>query len=150
MQRWIVLAALMLLLGAGGAYVVWNQRQNKPDKVWTPIKLSKLVDDDEKKALEKRFSSLVRKPETLLKVVKALDLVSKFGVASEEEAVKELSARVFVETGPANPPTDQNPALNIGVQGKRKEAVLLRAISSQIMRELAPYLPKSKSAAPAF
>ena len=145
MQRWIVLAACVFLLGGGGAFAMWNRHQNKPDAVWSPLVLNANSTDNEKESLQKQVDTFLRGRTVLATVVKDLGLVARFQVGSEEEAIDELSRRMFIEIGQANPPANTSTSLNVGVRGKAKEHALIGEISSHLMKELSGHLASKKS-----
>ncbi|MGC4015653.1 MAG: hypothetical protein QM755_14195 [Luteolibacter sp.] len=147
MQRWIVIAVIALVLAtAGGGYALFNYRANKPERIWVPLKLP----EADLKPVSKKLDEALRKPALLSSIVKDLGLVSRFNVPTEEAAVAELSKRLFVEVGEANPPSDRTPALNVGVAGKRKERALLNEISSRVMKDVMALFGVSQPPAPVF
>ncbi|BCU76104.1 hypothetical protein [Luteolibacter sp. LG18] len=133
MQRWIVLVAALVILASGGAgFAYLNYRKNKPDRIWVPLKLQ----EKDLKPASEQIGTALRKPAVLMKIAKELNLAAKFKVASDEAAVAELSKRMFIEVAEANPPSDRTPALNIGVNGTRREHATLQEISARLTKEV--------------
>jgi len=133
MQRWIVLAGVLLVLAiAGGGYGRYAYNRNQPDRIWLPLKLP----EQDLKPVSKKLEEALRKPAFLASIAKDLNLAAKFQVANDEAAVAELSRRMYVEVGEAFPPGDRTPSINVGITGKRKEHALLEEISSRLSKEV--------------
>ncbi len=151
MQRWIALAVVVvLLLGMGGGALLWNQRRNRPDKVWVPLPLSPEAPEDARKTFAKQLDTELRKPSVLLGVATDVQLAEKFGLPTTEAAAEELGKRLFVELGQADTPMGKAPSLNIGVNGKSREHALLGKIAERLMQDVKRILGVKDQPAPSF
>jgi hypothetical protein len=137
MQRWIALVTVvLLLLGVGGGVLIWNHRQNRPDKVWVPLPLNPETPEDARSNLAKQLDTELRKPSVLKGVAADVQLATKLGLPSDEAAVAELTKRLFVEVGTADTSMGRIPSLNIGVNGKSREHELLGQVSIRLMKDV--------------
>jgi hypothetical protein len=151
MQRWIALAvAVVLLLGMGGGALLWNQRRNRPDKVWMPLPLNPAAPEDARKSFVKQLDTELRKPSVLLGVATDVQLAENFGLPTTEAAADELGKRLFVELGQADTPMGKAPSLNIGVNGKSREHALLAKIAERLMQDVKRILGVKDQPAPSF
>jgi hypothetical protein len=148
MQRWIALAAVVvLLLGVGGGALFWNHRRNRPDKVWVPLPLNPEAPEDARSKIVKQLDIELRKPSVLLGVATDVQLATKLDLSSTEAAVEELEKRMFVELGTADTAMGKVPSINVGVNGKSKEHDMLGQISVRLMQDVRRILGvKDKSA----
>jgi len=132
MQRWILTGFAACILGAvvlaGGA---WFYRQNKPDSRWVPIPLSESSTRFEREDLRKYLADSLQSPESLSVMVKELDLQTKLGAGTEEEAVAKLKSMMFIRIGEFQNPNTMMliPTVDVGVEGKRKQQHLLSGIA---------------------
>jgi hypothetical protein len=150
MQRWIVLGVVGIILTAGGAMLALRQyRQNRPAPVWVPMPLNSEVPEEKIKALVKDLKEKLSKPEVMLKVSKDLSLSSKWSLASDDAAAKELTKRLFVKIGETEAKDGKVPSLNIGVSGPEKDREISTNITKRIMQDVWPILgikpPPSKA-----
>lgn len=151
MQRWIALALVaILLLGSAGGTLLWNQRRNRPDKVWVPLPLNPEVPEDARRTFAKQLDTELRKPEVLLGVATDVHLAEKLGLPSTEAAADELGKRLFVELGTADTTMGKAPSLNVGVNGKSKEHALLGQIAERLMKDVKRFLGVKEPPAPSF
>ncbi|MEO5913894.1 MAG: hypothetical protein ABIS50_06650 [Luteolibacter sp.] len=137
MQRWIVVGVLaMMLICGGGAYGVWNYRQNRPAERWVELPINPDRSDDERERTAKLLLEKLRDKDLLAKVCKDLSVAGTWGMNSDSEAAEELSKRVFVRIGETGPPMGRIPAVHIGVRGKWKEIKLSDQISTRLMDDV--------------
>lgn len=151
MQRWIALAAVVvLLLGVGGGVLLRNHRRNKPDKVWVPLPLSLEAPEDARKTFAQQLDTELRKPSVLLAVAADTQLASKLDLPSTEAAADELGKRLFVELGQSETLTGKVPSLNVGVRGLAKEHEMLGQIAERLMKDVKRILGVKERAPASF
>lgn len=154
MQRWIVVAALVVCL-LGGATVVgvwWNHRQNRPDKRWVPLEFN----PDSTEA--QRQESVLHMRENLLTdailtgVVRDCDVQGEWELPSEEAAVAELRKRVFIDAGEFMVKGMPVATLNIGFRGTVGQKDFLDRLAGRLMddvrRMIAPQPAASSAGTP--
>jgi hypothetical protein len=132
MQRLILIGlAVCVFLGVAGVGGIWWMRQNRADSQWVPFPLNEETSREQRVELQKRLEEQLTKPEVLAKVVAEVGLQSKWGAASEQEAVTRLQALIFVREGEFKDPntTMTYATMDVGVKGKHKEHALLGEIA---------------------
>ncbi len=111
---------LMLLTG-GGLYAYREHLRSKPHPIWVPIALRADISMEDQKHLATEIEKNLRRDEVLRQVVIDTELQTKYGVADQDAAVKELEQRLFVEIGSVSRPEGNVPSLNVGVKGNGHE-----------------------------
>lgn len=142
MQRWIVIAALVLcLVGAGGVAAMWNHRQNKPDMMYLQLPIDQKVAADARKQFIDDLRRKLLTPEVLAGVARDCGVQAKLKLGSEQETIAELQKRGFVE--------DEGVHLHVGFRGKRKEHDILAECSTRLGEDLKKLLTVQSTPAPA-
>ena len=126
----------VILLGAGGAFALWNYKQNKPDKVWVPMRINPKLTTEQKEQAAEQIKAKLLEGDIMLKVAEDTALASELKLDSREAAATLLKERLFVEAGEANTPTGIVPAINIGMNGKKKEMKALGKASTRLMEDV--------------
>jgi len=136
MQRWIVVAALVLcLLLAGGTFGYWKIRQNLPDVQYMAIPFNPDTTPAQREQSVKEIRVRLVTDPILVGVVRDCDLVAKWKLPSEQAATAELRKRLIFEAGVTpmqNIPTD---TLNIGFKGKVFERKELNALATRLTED---------------
>ncbi len=138
MQRLILIGlAVCVLLGVAGVGGIWWMRQNRADSQWVPFPLNEETSTEQRGELQKRLEEQLTKPEVMAKVVAEVGLQSKWGAASEQEAVNLLQSAVFVRQGEFRDPntTLTYATMDVGVRGKYKEHALLGEIAVSLGKQ---------------
>jgi hypothetical protein len=152
MQRWILVAALVLvLLGGGGIFAVWKIKQQHPDFSYVPLSFSAGFTEEQREASVVEMRERLLTDAILTGVVRDCGIVSKWGLPSESAAVAELRKRVILRSG-----TDQingvyTDTLQIGFEGVVSENDELQALSRRLMEDVARLIqppPAQKTASP--
>lgn len=137
MQRWILIAAIVGILGmGGGGYAVWTYRQNRPTPMWVPILANSDPQPGWQEKASKELKDKLVEPPRLLKICQELHLASKWSLASDQEAVAEMSKRLFVRPGDADTPTGSVPCIHVGVNGPRKDLKLSGEIALRLVKDV--------------
>lgn len=140
MQRWIlwgILAAVgLVLIGGGGLYGYREYSQGKPAPVWVPIPLNPTISLEQQEEVAAQVSKSLRADEVLGAVVLDLGLIEKFGVTDEGAAIAELGRRLFVEAGTMATQMGENPSLNVGMRGSRREKDLSGEVAERIVKDV--------------
>lgn len=139
MQRWIGigLAVMMLVLGGGGFYALRVYKENRPSPMWVPMPLNPELSVEKRDEVAGKIKEALMKPELLLRVSKDLDLPQNLGVKSHEEAVSELTKKVFVNVGEADSPMGiKVPSINVGMMGKVKNQGVSGKIAMRLMDDV--------------
>jgi hypothetical protein len=155
MQRWIVVAAVVLvLLGGAGVFVVWKIKQQHPDFSYVPLGFSPESTEAQREASVTEMRERLLTDTILTGVVRDCGIVSKWGLPSESAAIGELRKRVILRSG-----TDQvdgvfTDTLQIGFQGVVAEHDDLQALSKRLMEDVLRLVtpspaPASSTPAPA-
>ncbi len=127
----------MLLLGSGGFFARRIYQQNRPQPIWVPLALNPELAADKQHEIANELKQKLLDPKILLQVSKDLKLPAKFALGSDEAAAREISQRLFVDVGEADSPTGLKvPSINVGINGKRKEAGLSGEIAIRLMQEV--------------
>jgi hypothetical protein len=151
MQRWIAWMVVgVLLLGIGGGALLWHHRQNRLDKVWVPLPLGAETTETARVNLAKQLDIELRKPAVLLAVASDLHLAEKFKLPSHEAAAAELGKRLFIELGQTDTMLGKTSTLNVGVNGKTGEHILLSQITERLMKDVQRAYEAKGSPAPSF
>ena len=141
MQRWIVLAALVLcLLGGGSVYGYWRYKQNLPDKRWVPLPFNAEVSKAQRLESVKMMRERLLTDEVLTGVVRDCDVQGKWELVSEEAAVEELRKRVFIEEGETLFKGIPAATLNIGFKGKVGESRELDLLAERMMEDVKRFI----------
>lgn len=126
-----------LILAFFGARFAWREYHlSKPAKIWVPIALRADLSMADQKKLADQINERLHTDEVLRKVVTDLGLQVKFGLPSEDAAVKELERRIFVEVGTAETPAGLVPSVNVGVSGTGHEKVILEESSMRVVKDV--------------
>lgn len=137
MQRWIVIGVVLVavLLG-GGIYGYKTYQANLPGGIWVPIPIPVDMTREVRESERERFYRLATDDELVLTVATELKLAREWSLATDEQAAAELKRRVFVRPGNTGPKLGNQPSLNIGVHGKRKEVAVTTRIVKRMMEGL--------------
>jgi hypothetical protein len=153
MQRWIVVAALVLLfLGGAGIFAVWKIKQQHPDFSYIPLGFSETSTEAQRDASVTEMRERLLTDAILTSVVRDCGIVSKWGLPSESAAVAELRQRVILRSG-----TDQingvyTDTLQIGFKGVVSEHDDLQALAKRLMEDVARLIqpqPAERTTTPA-
>ena len=153
MQRWIVVAALVLLvLGGAGIFAVWKIKQQHPDFCYIPLGFSETSTEGQREASVTEMRERLLTDAILTSVVRDCGIVSKWGLPSESAAVAELRQRMILRSG-----TDQiggvyTDTLQIGFKGTVSEHDDLQALAKRLMEDVARLIqpqPGQKTSSPA-
>jgi hypothetical protein len=125
----------MLVALVGAKFVLDEYRANKPDKIWMPFTLSQDLLPEEHEAFVKKTDESLRKEKILKQVVIDTKLRDKLKLATDEEAIKDLNRRLFVELDSADTPQGSITIVNVGVKGIRRENKLLKDLCARIARD---------------
>ena len=137
MQRWIVMAVVVLgLLLGGGGFAYWNYKQNLPHPVWVPLPLNPEVTDAKRDEIVKELKAKLGTTESLSRISKDLNLTKRWQMASDEEVAGELGRRFFVETSEVDSPTGKVPSINVGVHGPRRDKGVSEEIAMHLMKDV--------------
>jgi hypothetical protein len=153
MQRWIVVAALVLLfLGGAGVFAVWKIKQQHPDFCYIPLGFSENSTEAQREASVTEMRERLLTDAILTGVVRDCGIVSKWGLPSESAAIAELRNRAILRSG-----TDQidgvfTDTLQIGFQGVVSEHDDLQSLAKRLMEDVSRLIqppPAEKTASPA-
>ena len=151
MQRWIVLAALVLcLLGGGSVYGYWRYKQNLPEKRWVPLPFNPEASEAQRLESVKMMRDRLLTDEILTGVVRDCDVQGKWKLPSEEAAVEELRKRVFIDVGETAFKGIPAATLNIGFKDKAGERDELDLLAERLMQDVKRFIappPSSQSSA---
>ena len=137
MQRWIVMAVVVLgLLLGGGGFAYWNYKQNLPHPVWVPLPLNPEVSNAKRDEIVKELKAKLGTTESLSRISKDLNLTKRWQMASDEEVAGELGRRFFVETSEVDSPTGKVPSINVGVHGPRRDKGVSEEIAMHLMKDV--------------
>jgi hypothetical protein len=137
MQRWIVLAALVLcLLGGGTVFGYWKYKQNQPEKRWVPLPFNPEASQDQRKQSVIEMRERLLTDAILTGVVRDCDVQGKWQLPSEESAVADLKNRVFVDEGEIVVNGVPAATLNIGFRGKVGEREMLDDLAERLMDDV--------------
>lgn len=155
MQRWIVLAALVLcLLGGGSVYGYWKYKQNLPDKRWVPLPFNPEASKAQRLESVKMMRERLLTDEILTGLARDCDVQGKWALTSEEAAVEELRRRVFIEEGETLFKGIPAATLNIGFKGKVAESRDLDLLAARLMEDVKRFIsapaPEPAPEAPKF
>lgn len=150
MQRWIVLAALVLcLLGGGTVFGYWKYKQSLPDRRWVPLPFNPETTEEQRAESVAQMRERLLTDTVLTGLVRDCDVQGRWKLPTEEAAVAELKERAFVEAGEMSFNGVPNPTLNIGFKGKAGDAAYLDRLAERLMddvkRLIAPH-PQPESA----
>jgi hypothetical protein len=154
MQRWIVLAALVLCLLGGGTVVgFWKHRQNQPDRRWVPLPFNPESSEEQRQQSVAQMRERLLTDAILTGVVRDCDVQGKWELPSEAAAVEELKKRAFIDAGEMLVKGQPVATLNIGFRGKAGESAELDQLAERLMddvkRLIAPPSRTEASAEPA-
>ncbi len=137
MQRWIVLAALVLcLLGGGTVFGYWKYKQNLPDRRWVPLPFNPEASQEQRKQSVIEMRERLLTDTILTGVVRDCNVQGMWQLPTEESAVQELKNRVFVDEGEIVVNGVPAATLNIGFRGKIGERVILDQLSERLMEDV--------------
>lgn len=138
MQRWIVIGCVVvfLLLG-GGAFGLYEYRQNKPDQSYLPIPFNVDATEAQKAESVKGVQKNLLTDKILAVVAKDCGAKDYFKSASDADALNEVKTRAFVESAADKNQAGVNfPSMRIGFRGKRKEMPMLSQLAERLGKEL--------------
>jgi hypothetical protein len=101
-----------------------------------PIPVNPELTTEKRQEVCEELKKALSEEELLLKVVKDLNLTKEWGMASDKEAVAEISKRLFVRPGDADTPMGRVAAIHVGVTGKGRERDLLGQIAARLMKDV--------------
>jgi hypothetical protein len=138
MQRWIVVAALVVCLlgGATVAGVWWNHRQNKPDKRWVPLEFNPDLSEAQRQESVAHMRESLLTDAILTGVVRDCDVQGEWELPSEEAAVAELRKRVFIDAGERMVKGMPVATLNIGFRGTVGQKDYLDRLAGRLMEDV--------------
>ena len=137
MQRWIVLAALVLcLLGGGTVYGYWKYKQNQPEKRWVPLQFTAESTEAQREESVVQMRERLIADDILTGLVRDCDVLVKWELPSEDAAIEELKKRVFIEAGEILVKGVPVPTLNIGFRGKVSERADLDQLAERLMEDV--------------
>lgn len=149
MQRWIVLAALVLcLLGGGTVFGYWKYKQGLPEKRWVPLPFNPDASEAQQQESMKMMRERLLTDEVLTGVVRDCDVQGKWKLSSEEAAVEELRKRVFIDIGETSFKGIPTATLNIGFKGKVGERPELDALAERLMQDVKRFIGPPPSPSP--
>jgi hypothetical protein len=151
MQRWIVLAALVLcLLGGGTVFGYWKYKQNQPEKRWVPLPFNPDSSQDQRKQSVIEMRERLLTDAILTGVVRDCDVQGKWKLASEQAAVADLKNRVFVDEGEIVVNGVPAATLNIGFRGKFGEREILDDLAERLMEDVKRLIAPPPSPGPSL
>lgn len=139
MQRWIAAVTVLMVLMAGGLVAGYKfvYKPNRPSPIWVPLQIREEVEMAERQKIVKELTKKLSEPKVLEGVSKDLNLASKWGMGSNDEAAKELGRKLFVRTGETvTPDGAPAPAILVGVNGKLKEVEESKEIAMRLMKDV--------------
>ena len=151
MQRWIALAALVLvLIGGGAVFGVWKYKQGLPDKRFVPLEFNADSTEEQREQSVKEMRERLLTDVVLTGVVRDCNIEAKWELPSEEAAVEELRKRAVIEAGETRINGVPTPTLNIGFTGIAAEHDDLNRLAERLMEDVqrlvAPTKPSPDSA----
>jgi hypothetical protein len=140
MQRWIIAGIVAVALagvGLVGTYLwLQGERAKRPDRIWVPLVLNPEVPVEQHENAATELRERLESDEVLGKICTELALQSRWGHATEDQAIAELRRRLFVEIGEH----DYQPSMNIGFDGISRENAMLRELTERLMEDVAKIL----------
>jgi len=135
MQRWMMIAGMVFMLGCvglmGGYTWLKNERANRPDRIWVPIPLNAELSHEQHLEFAEKLREQLATDEILGKISEEMNLRARGGFATEEAAVTDLRMRLICEVGEHN----YAPSLNVGFRGKSRENTMLRELTERLMQD---------------
>ncbi|TAE78440.1 MAG: hypothetical protein EAZ84_01235 [Verrucomicrobia bacterium] len=111
-------------------------RQNLPDRRWVPLPFHPEIDAEQRdRSVSEMRGRLLTDP-ILTGVARDCDVQGRWDLASEEAALAELKARVFVEAGEMIFSGVPAHTLNIGFRGVAGEKDYLDRLSERLMEDV--------------
>ncbi len=104
--------------------------------MWVPLAVRGEFPVAERDQTIRDLNSKLHDPEVLRQVVKDTDLIEKWDVGSEREAMQELAGRIYVRMGDMRSAMGTVPAVHIGVTGKVREKELSGQIAVRLMQDV--------------
>lgn len=136
MQRWIALAALLLVLFGGAVFGFWKYKQSQPDKRYVPLAFHPESSDEQRVAEVKLLRDKLLTDAILTGVARDCDIERKWDLSGEKEAVADLRRRVILEAGETRMNGVPTPTMNIGFRGTVGERPELNALSERLMQDV--------------
>ena len=138
MQRWIVMACVVLaLLMGGGVFAVWKIRQSRPDFSYVPLPFNPESSAEQREQTVKEMRGKLLTDTILTGVVRDCDIERKWNHPSEQAAVEDLRRRAIFEAGETDLGKGMKvPTLNIGFRGKKGEHEDLEALAKRMMADV--------------
>jgi hypothetical protein len=137
MQRWILIAVILGILGmGGGGFAVWTHRQNRPTPMWVPILANRDADSAWQEKVSKELRDKLSEPPRLLKICQEMQLASKWDLASDQEAVAVIGKRLFVRPGEADTEAGRMPCVHVGMNGPRKDLKISGAVALRLVEDV--------------
>lgn len=147
MQRWIALAAFVLvLIGGGGVFGYWKYKQGLPDKRFVPLAFNADSTEEQRAAEVAGMRERLLTDVVLTGVVRDCGIESKWDLPSEEAALEELRKRVVIEAGETRINGVPTPTLNIGFTGIAAEQDVLNALAERLMEDVQRIIAPPKPA----
>lgn len=149
MQRWMMIAGMVFMLGCvgmmGGYKWLQNEKANRPDRVWVPIPLNAKYDNEQHEAFASRLRTQLGSDEILGKISEEMELQSRGDFPTEEAALVDLRTRFICEVGEHN----YAPSLNIGFRGVARENAMLRELTERVMKDFQAVVKNSNGSSEA-
>ena len=135
MQRWIMVAAIVIALGGiglmGGYAWLKNERANRPDRIWVPIALNAELTYEQHQQFAENLRERLASDEVLGQISSDLNHRTRGNFATEEASVADLRTRLICEVGEYN----YAPSLNVGFMGVSRENAMLRELTERLMQD---------------
>jgi hypothetical protein len=138
MQRWIVIGlGVVLMAVAGGGFALRIYKQNRPHPIWVPLLINAELPLEKRDELAAEIKKCLLKPDVLIQVSKDLSLAKMMDLPTDEVAANEVAQRLFVEVGEAAAPAGGTvPSINVGINGKSKDAEVSGEIAMRLMQDV--------------
>lgn len=136
MQRWIIAAAVFVVLFLGFGY--WGYRtyqQNRSTRIWLPLPALEATSEQRREMVDTLTNKLTA-PDAMAAICRDSGFAKTFGFASEEEATKNLLTRFFCEVGTADTPNGKVPSVNVGFSCKVKEFHNMDKVTNRMREDI--------------
>lgn len=137
MQRWIIAAAVLLVLMVGSAAVALRvHRQNQATQVWLPMPINPALSSERREATVVLLKQKLGAHSLLAQVSKDVGLTKKMKYTSDDEAAADLGKRLFVELGQADTSNGKVPSINVGMKCKVKEFKTMGEVTNRLGKDI--------------